>query len=60
LLKNGSPFARLVPDSEKACVGRDLAGVLVKTNLSNDEARAWYRDLKAAHKSLRIPANKWQ
>ena len=24
LLKNGLPFARLVPDSEKVCSGRDL------------------------------------
>ena len=25
LLKNGSPVARLVPDGEKVCTGRDLA-----------------------------------
>ncbi len=25
LLKNGEPFARLVPDKEKVCVGRDLS-----------------------------------
>ncbi|HMI51756.1 MAG TPA: type II toxin-antitoxin system prevent-host-death family antitoxin [Candidatus Saccharimonadales bacterium] len=29
LLKNGEPVARLVPDNEKVCVGRDLAEVLV-------------------------------
>lgn len=37
LLKNGSPFARLVPDHEKVCVGRDLAEVLAKIDLPNDE-----------------------
>jgi len=59
LLKNGSPFARLVPDSEKVCAGRDLARVLVETKLSNDEARAWRRDVQAARRTLKPPADKW-
>jgi prevent-host-death family protein len=29
LVKNGEPFARLVPDNEKVCAGRDLAEALV-------------------------------
>ena len=41
LLKNGSPFARLVPDEQGVCFGRDLAEVLSKTELPSDEARAW-------------------
>jgi len=45
LLKNGAPFARLVPDSQQVCAGRDLAQVLVETKLSNDEARAWRREV---------------
>src|SRR5256884_5798751 len=53
LLKNGEPFARLVPDNEKACVGRDLAEVLAKTNLPENEARAWHHDLKD-RKSTRL------
>jgi antitoxin (DNA-binding transcriptional repressor) of toxin-antitoxin stability system len=32
LLKNGEPFARLVPENEKVCVGRDLAEALAKAN----------------------------
>ena len=28
LLKNGEPFARLTPDNEKECAGRDLAKAL--------------------------------
>jgi antitoxin (DNA-binding transcriptional repressor) of toxin-antitoxin stability system len=41
LLKNGSPFARLVPGSEKVCRGRDLAEALAMTELPEDEAAAW-------------------
>jgi len=60
LLKNGAPFARLVPDSEKACRGRDLAEMLVETKLSNQEARAWRRDLLTGRKPLKLPADKWR
>ncbi len=60
LLKNGEPFARLVPDNEKVCVGRDLAEALAKTALPENEARAWRRDLRAARKRLKPPANKWR
>ena len=31
LLKNGKPFARLVPGSEKVCTGRELAEALGKS-----------------------------
>jgi antitoxin (DNA-binding transcriptional repressor) of toxin-antitoxin stability system len=60
LLKNGSPVARLAPDHEKACTGRDLAEVLAKTKLSDDEAKAWRRDLQTARKTLKAPAEKWR
>jgi antitoxin (DNA-binding transcriptional repressor) of toxin-antitoxin stability system len=60
LLKNGAPVARLVPDDEKVCIGRDLAGVLANTALPEDEAVAWRRDLQAARKTLKTPANKWR
>jgi antitoxin (DNA-binding transcriptional repressor) of toxin-antitoxin stability system len=60
LLKNGTPFARLVPDKEKACLGRDLAEVLAATELTKDEARAWRGDLQAARKILEPPAAKWR
>jgi antitoxin (DNA-binding transcriptional repressor) of toxin-antitoxin stability system len=60
LLKNGEPVARLVPDNEKVCVGRDLAEALAKTDLLENEARAWRRDLEAARKSLKAPADKWR
>jgi antitoxin (DNA-binding transcriptional repressor) of toxin-antitoxin stability system len=59
LLENGKPVARLVPDSEKVCVGRDLAEALAKTDLPASEARAWHRDLEAGRKSLKAPA-KWR
>jgi antitoxin (DNA-binding transcriptional repressor) of toxin-antitoxin stability system len=60
LVKNGAPFARLVPDNEKICSGRDLAGALAETELSPDEARAWRRDLRTARKTAKPPADKWK
>ena len=64
LLKNGTPFARLVPDNArdnaKVCSGRDLAEVLAKIELPEGTARAWRRDLQAARRSLKIPADKWR
>lgn len=60
LLKNGSPVARLVPDNEKVCAGRDLANVLAKIELPEEEAAAWHRDLQTARKTLKTPADKWR
>lgn len=60
LLKNGTPFARLVPDSARVCSGRDLAEVLAKTELPEETARAWRRDLQMARQSLKRPADKWR
>jgi len=50
----------LVPDSQQVCVGRDLAQVLGETELSNDEANAWRRDVQEARKTLKPPADKWR
>ena len=60
LLKNGIPFARLVPDNAKLCSGRDLAEVLSANELPKETARAWRRDLQTARKSLQPPAEKWR
>lgn len=60
LLKNGKPVARLVPENEKVCTGRELAEALSEAKLSADEARAWRRDLRAARKILKAPANRWR
>lgn len=60
LLKNGSPFARLVPDGEKKCTGRDLARAIGRLELPEDEAKSWRRDLHKARKVLKAPADKWQ
>jgi hypothetical protein len=63
LLKNGIPFARLVPDSvsAKACVcsGRKLAEVLAANRLPEESAKAWTRDLQAARRGLKRPTAKW-
>jgi antitoxin (DNA-binding transcriptional repressor) of toxin-antitoxin stability system len=60
LVKNGKAVARLVPENEKRCSGRDLAEVVDKTKLSDEEARDWQRDLKAARKTIKSPRDKWQ
>ncbi len=60
LLKNGSPVARLVPDNEQVCSGRDLAEALAKTKLPEAEAAAWHRDLQAARETLNAPTDKWR
>jgi len=60
LLKNGEPFARLVPDNEKVCLGRDLAEALGRIDLPGHEARSWRRDLQAARKRLAAPKARWR
>ena len=60
LLKNGLPVARLVPDGEKICYGRELAKALRSAELPADEAVAWNRDLRAARKVLKAPTDRWR
>src|SRR5438045_8741268 len=57
LLKNGVPVARLVPDNEKVCTGRDLAEALAGTELKSEDAKAWRRALPAARSTLKAPAD---
>ena len=60
LLKNGRPFARIEPDHEKCCTGRELAAALARADLSAEDARDWHRDLRAARKTLHTPEDKWR
>jgi antitoxin (DNA-binding transcriptional repressor) of toxin-antitoxin stability system len=60
LERNGSPVARLVPDGEKTCSGRELAEVLRKVELEPKVAAAWHRDLRRARKSLNPLTNRWR
>ena len=60
LLKNGMPFARLVPAGAAVCKGNELAAALAAAPLSKKEAQAWNRDLKAARKKLKPPTDRWQ
>ncbi|HEV2194778.1 MAG TPA: type II toxin-antitoxin system prevent-host-death family antitoxin [Candidatus Acidoferrum sp.] len=60
LLKNGEPVARLVPDEEKVCLGRDLAESLAKAQLQASKARLWHRELQSSRRMLKSPANKWR
>ncbi len=60
LLKNGSPFARLVPDVEKKSSGLEIARALEGVGLSAAEAKAWHRDLSVARRKLKSKRDKWQ
>jgi len=60
LLKNGVPVAQLSPSNEKVCTGRDLAAALAKTKLTDEESKAWRRDIRSARKVLRVPVDKWR
>ncbi|HLX82453.1 MAG TPA: hypothetical protein VKR59_01055 [Terriglobales bacterium] len=44
----------------KLCTGRDLAEVLRAARLSEDEAKAWRRDLHSARKKLKAPPDRWK
>jgi len=60
LVRNGEAVARLVPEEEKACTGSELAKILRNNPLSDEEARAWRRDLRKARKMLKKPTDKWR
>lgn len=60
LLKNGVPVARLVPDGEMTCTGRDLAEALTGLELSPENAKAWRKDLQRARKILKPPVDRWR
>jgi prevent-host-death family protein len=60
LVKNGKPLARLVPDGEKVCTGKQLAEALEGVELTSEEAKAWQKDLAKARKILKPPTDKWQ
>jgi prevent-host-death family protein len=60
LMKNGLPVARLVPNNEKSCSGRELAEALGDVRLSSENAKAWQADLRKARKALKPPVNRWQ
>ena len=55
LLKNGKAVARLIPDKEIICTGRELARALADAQLPENEARLWHRDLQVARKALNDP-----
>ena len=48
--------------SGKVCTGKDLAAALAKVDLSDDERRAWSRELKKSRKLLMMKrgASKWE
>jgi len=55
--KAGRTFS--AEEVRKIITGRGLAKVLAKARLSEDEAKAWRKDLRAARKRLKARADKW-
>lgn len=60
LVKNGKPLARLIPEKEKKCTGKEFAAALRKVELTPKEFAAWRKDLKQARKILKPPEDKWR
>jgi hypothetical protein len=60
LVKNGIPFARIVPAGKPFCRGRELAEALSRVELSVAQARAWLRELKMSRKMLKPPVDRRQ
>jgi prevent-host-death family protein len=60
LVKNGVPVAQIAPSDDRVCTGRDLAAALAKTRLTDEESKAWRRDLRSGRKILKAPADKWR
>jgi antitoxin (DNA-binding transcriptional repressor) of toxin-antitoxin stability system len=56
LLKNGKAVARLSPEKEKVCTGRELAKAIAKFDISSAEARVWHKDIVSARRRLSTPA----
>ena len=58
LLKNGKPFARLVPDGEKVHTAGELAKALSKVELTVEEFKSWGTTCgRHAKRSSRNPTN---
>lgn len=60
LVKNGKPLARLIPEVEKICTGKELAEALAHVELTTTEALAWSKDLTKARKAVKTSADKWR
>ena len=60
LVKNGKPLARLIPEGEKFCTGKELSEAVAQIELSSAEALAWRKDLLKARKTLKPAGDKWQ
>jgi predicted transcriptional regulator len=53
-------FAEKLLPTQSALLAISLAEVLAKAEWSEDEARAWRRDLRAGRSILKPPAKKWR
>ena len=58
--KNGVPVARIGPVEQKACTGKQLAAVMKDVRLTNEELKAFAKDLRSDLSTLKEPENKWE
>jgi prevent-host-death family protein len=60
LVKNGKALARIIPETEKVCTGKDLAEALAQIDISPNDALAWRKDLVRTRKILKSAEDKWR
>jgi hypothetical protein len=59
LVKNGAPVGQFVPNKEKVCTVHDLAAILSRARLTDQESEGWRRDIQASRQTLNIIEPKW-
>ena len=60
VMKNGKPYARLIPPESRTCTGAELAEALRGIALTPEESKAWRRDLANARRKLKPVRDKWK
>lgn len=60
LVEDGVPCAKIVPARGKPSRASDLRAALAEVKLSDDEARAWMKDIQDGRKMLLPPVDRWE
>lgn len=57
---NGIPVARIIPEANKSCSGRELAAMLEAINHRAVDFEEWRNDLESGKAALLPPRDKWE
>jgi len=57
---NGIPVARIIPEAQKSCSGRELAAMLETIKHMAVDFEQWRNDLEASKRALLPPRDKWE